>query len=293
MDKDNVKLKLLLVDDEEDFRRATSAALGRRGFTVTEAADGFEALNAIQSDRPDIVLLDLKMPGMSGIETLKVIRKQDATLPVIILTGHGDYNAALTGIKLAIVDFLQKPIDMDQLGDHIHKLLGQGVEHEPLKERTISELMVSPSLYPQLSSDKSIADAVKALRDVFYKSVPEVHGPGEVRSALVYGRDDKFLGIVRFHNLLRPLLPDYIGNSPYSTFFTGMFLAQCKVLGNRKIMELVSEQATVDVDAPLMEAVHLMVEHHLINLPVMSDDELVGILRGRDIVLEVASSMGC
>jgi len=291
MDKDSVKLKLLLVDDEDDFRRATSAALGRRGFTVTEAANGVEALNAIRNDRPDIVLLDLKMPGMSGIETLQEIRKQDATLPVIILTGHGDYDAAIAGIKLSIVDFLQKPVDMDQLGGRIRDLLEQGIEHEPLRERTISELMVSPSLYPRLSADKSVVDAVKALREAFYKSVPKESGPGEVRSALVYGQDDKFLGIIRFHNLLRPLLPPYIGDSPYATFFTGMFLAQCKVLGNRTIEELVSEQITVDVEAPIMEAVHLMVEHHLINLPVMRDDELVGVLRGRDIILEVAGSM--
>ncbi len=294
MDKDGVKLKLLLVDDEDDFRRATSAALGRRGFTVSEAASGEEALEAIRSDRPDIVLMDLKMPGMSGIEALQEIRKQDATLPVIILTGHGDYDAAIAGIKLAIVDFLQKPIDMDQLGGRIRDLLEQGIENESLRERTISELMVSPSLYPRLSADESVADAVKALRKAFYRSVPvpEESGPGEVRSALVYDKDDNFLGIIRFHNLLRPLLPPYIGDSPYATFFTGMFLAQCKILGNRTIEELVSEQITIDIEAPLMEAVHLLVEHHLINLPVMRDDELVGILRGRDIILEVASSMG-
>jgi two-component system response regulator (stage 0 sporulation protein F) len=292
MDEDSARVKLLLVDDEVDFRRATSAALGRRGFLVTEAASGVEALNAIRSERPDIVLLDLKMPGMSGVETLQEIRKQDAVLPVIILTGHGDYDAAIAGIKLSIVDFLQKPIDMDQLGDRIRDLLERGIEHEPLRERTISELMVSPSLYPRLSADKSVADAVRALREIFCKLIPEGSGPGEVRSALVYGQDDKFIGIIRFHNLLRSLLPPYIGDSPYATFFTGMFLAQCKVLGNRTIEELVSDQVTVDVDAPLMEAVHLLVEHHLINLPVMRDDELVGILRGRDIILEAANSMG-
>ncbi len=292
MDRDDTKLKLLLVDDEDDFRRATSAALGRRGFTVSEAASGEEALEAIRKDRPDIVLLDLKMPGMSGIETLQIIRKQDEALPVIILTGHGDYDAAIAGIKLAIVDFLHKPIDMDYLGSRIRDLLERGAEHEPLRERTISELMVSPSLYPRLSADESVADAVRALREAFYESIPEGSGPGEVRSALIYGKDDRFLGIIRFHDLLRPLLPPYVGDSPYATFFTGMFLAQCKVLGNRTIEELVSEQVTVDVEAPLMEAVHLLVEHHLINLPVMRDNELVGVLRGRDIILEVAGSMG-
>ena len=71
MDKGLANLKLLLVDNEDDFRRATSRTLNRRGFTVTEAADGEEALTAIRRECPDIVVLDLKMPGMSGIETLQ------------------------------------------------------------------------------------------------------------------------------------------------------------------------------------------------------------------------------
>lgn len=291
MNKNSMKVKLLLVDDEGDFRRATSAALGRRGFTVSEAASGEDALSAIQNERPDVVLLDLKMPGLSGIETLQEIRKKDSSLPVIILTGHGDYEAAIAGIKLSIVDFLQKPIDMDQLSERISQLMKLGEESECLRERTISELMVSPTIYPRLSADDSVTDAVVALRDAFYRSIPEGSGPGEIRSALVYNGDETFLGIIRFNNLLKPLLPPYLGDSPYATFFTGMFLAQCKVLGNRTIRELVNDQVTVNVHAPLMEAVHLMIEHHLINLPVTDKDELVGILRGRDIILEVANSM--
>ncbi|MCK4373387.1 MAG: response regulator, partial [candidate division Zixibacteria bacterium] len=61
---EHTTLNLLLVDDEDDFRLATAAALGRRGFTVTDVADGSEALTAINFERPDVVILDLKMPGM-------------------------------------------------------------------------------------------------------------------------------------------------------------------------------------------------------------------------------------
>ncbi len=291
MDENYAKLKLLLVDDEEDFRRATSEALGRRGFTVRQAADGTEALKAIQDDCPDIVLLDLKMPGMSGIETLQKIREQNTTMPVIILTGHGDYEAAVAGIKLDIVDFLQKPIDMDQLGTHIRELLERGADRKPLKERTISELMVSPSVYPRLNVSDSITTTIEILRDSFYRPVPEGLQPGEVRSVLVYGKNSEFLGMVRFNDLLRLLLPPYLGDSPYASFFTGMFLAQSKVLGNRKIGELVGKQIVVDEKAPLMEAVHRLVKYDLINLPVVRDGELVGILRGRDIILEIADSL--
>jgi len=254
MDKENVNLRLLLVDDEDDFRRATSAALTRRGFVVTEAAGGEEALAAVQRQRPDTVILDLKMPGMGGIETLQGIRKIDATLPVIILTGHGDFETAMAGIKLDIVDFLQKPVDMDRLARHVRRVLEQGAQGL-LRERTVGVQ------------------------------------PGQVRSALVYDRDEKFLGLIRFFDMLKLVLPAFLEESPYTTFFTGMFLAQCKVSGKRNIRELMDKLVYVNVHDPIMRAVHLMVRHHLINLAVMDEGELVGILRERDMVLEIANVM--
>lgn len=290
MDKDLANLKLLLVDDEDDFRRATSKTLNRRGFSVTEAANGEEALEAIRRECPDIVLLDLKMPGMSGIETLQHIREIEASLPVIILTGHGDFEAAMASIKLEVVDFLQKPVDVDQLGRRIRTLLERGAE-KPLRERTIAELMAPPSSYPRLYVDQPVAVALETLRKAFFQPVSEEAPTGQVRSALVYDRDEKLLGLIRFVDLLKLVLPSFLEDSPYATFFTGMFLAQSKVIGKRNIRELMGEQVFVEVNAPLMEAVHLMVNHHLITLPVMKQGELVGILRERDIIVEIARSM--
>lgn len=290
MEKDSKRLKLLLVDDEDDFRHATITTLSRRGFIVTEAADGESALKALSLERPDVVLLDLKMPGMSGIETLEKMREIEPSLPVIILTGHGDFDAAMAGIKLEVVDFIQKPVDMDQLGIRIHTLLEKG-DDRPLREPTIAELMASPSLYPRVSIDESMSSVLKTIRSAYLKPVPEGFHPGQVRSALVYDRNNKFVGIVRFSDLLKLILPSFLRDSPYASYFTGMFMAQCKVAGNRNINELVRKQVFINIDAPLMEAVHLLVEHRLINLPVMKDGELVGVLRGRDIILEAARSM--
>jgi CheY-like chemotaxis protein len=291
MEQNNTTVKLLLVDDEDDFRRATSKTLERRGFAVSEAANGKDALAAIKRERPDIVVLDLKMPGLSGIETLQEIRKIESSLPVIILTGHGDYDAAMAGIKLEIVDFLQKPVDVEHLGARIRSLLERGAE-KPLRESTIAELMVPPSLYPRVYVDEPIVKVLAALQRAFYQPVPEGVQPGQVRSALVFGRDDEFKGIVRFRDLLKLLLPPFLSTSPYASYFTGMFLAQCKLISNRSIGELIENQVTVDMNAPLMEAVHLMDQHHLTNIAVMDGHKLAGVLRGRDIVLDVAASLG-
>ena len=290
MDMEQITLKLLLVDDEDDFRQATTAALGRRGFAVTDVADGTEALAAINFERPDVVILDLKMSGMGGIETLQEIRQIDATLPVIILTGHGDFDTAMAGIKLDIVDFLQKPIDVEQLAKRIRTLLDRDIE-KPMRERTVSELMVPPSRYPRLYVDQPVSDAIAKLREAFYQPVVEGVQAGQVRSALIYDRSEKFIGLVRFVDMLKLVLPSFLKDSPYTTFFTGMFLAQCKLSGKRNIHELMDELVSVEVYDPIMKAIHLMVRHHVINLPVMDNGELVGILRERDIILEIAEGI--
>ncbi|MBN2242842.1 MAG: response regulator [Acidobacteria bacterium] len=286
MDK-NKNLDLLLVDDEPDFRRATSTALIRRGFTVSEAASGEEALERIARKRPDFVVLDLKMPGMGGIETLRRLRETDASLPVIILTGHGDVGSAMAGIRLSVADFLQKPVDIDQLAARIRALLRHG-EDRPLRERSIREMMVSPAHYPRLYDDQPVTDALSVLRKAFYRPAREGDLSGQVRSALVYDRQENFLGLVRFIDLLKLVLMPFLEDSPYTTYFTGMFLARCKVLGKRSLRELLTENITIEADAPLMQAVHLMVRHSLINLPVMEEGRLAGILRERDVVLEIA-----
>jgi CheY-like chemotaxis protein len=291
MDTANRNPRLLLVDDEDDFRQATGRTLQRRGFSVTEAANGMEALEALKHERPDIVVLDLKMPGLSGIETLQRMRETEPEVPVIVLTGHGDFESAVASIRLSIVDFLQKPVDVDELAGRIRSLLERGGV-KPLDEPTIAELMVSPSGYPRLYVDEPVTKVLGALRDAFFKPVMEGGVPGQVRSALVYDRKEEFVGLIRFTDLLKLVLPPFLEMSEYTSYFTGMFLAQCKVVSNRSLSDIVESRVTVDVRAPIMEAIHLMAKHHLVNLPVTRGNRLVGILRERDIILQVARLAG-
>lgn len=283
-------LRVLLVDDEEDFRRSASRALSRRGVVVREAADGVAALIAVRSERPDLVILDLRMPGMDGIETLRRLRGIDDSLPVIVLTGHGSLHDALAGIALEITDFLQKPIDLDALAERVRELVARGARPRPLRERTIRELMRNPDAYPRLLLDQPVREVVETLCDAFLNTV-ERQGPG-VRSARVFDAKGAFVGLVRFSDLLKLVLPGYLRESPYSSYFTGMFLAQCKVIGQRRLEDLLGPDIRVEVDAPLMEGVHLMVVHRLITLPVMDGDRLVGVLTERDVILEIAGAMG-
>jgi CheY-like chemotaxis protein len=276
--------RVLLVDDEDEFRDAARNALQRRGFSVLTAASGQEALAMLPGATLDLIVLDLKMPGLSGIETLERVRQVRKALPVLILTGHGDFHDALQGIRLDIVDFVQKPVEMDSLAARIRKLLEMKTSL-PIREPGIADLMVGPDHYPKLYADQPVSDAIRILWGVFTSPTDAVR----VRSARVYDRSDRFIGLIRFSDLLRATLPAVLGNSPYSTYFTGMFLAQCKVIGNLRISEFFNDMdVSVTEEIPLMEAIHVMVENHLITLPVLRDGELVGILRETDIVGEMA-----
>ena len=291
MNNSNKKSKVLLVDDEPEFRTATGKALERRGFEVIQAASGEEAVKIIPARKPDIVVLDLVMPGMNGIETMSFIRKLDAKLPVIILTGHGTYHDAIAGIKMEIVDFLQKPVDVELLTIRIKNFIEIGVG-QPLRERSIAELMVSPSIYPRLHLNDPVNEAVAKLLKAFFPEGANVVQSPRYRSGLVYDEDEKFIGLIRFPDLLKLVLPSFLGDSPYSSYFTGMFLAQCKMIGKRSIRELIGRKITVDIDDPLMLAIHLMIENHIVTVAVMKDGELAGILREKDIILEIAKYLG-
>ena len=107
--------KLLLVDDEERFRETLAKRLRETGYEVGGAAGGAEALDLLASGSFDIVILDIQMPGMSGLETLSEIRSRHIGVEVIMLTGHGDVSSAVEGMRLGAYDYLMKPYEYEYL----------------------------------------------------------------------------------------------------------------------------------------------------------------------------------
>jgi len=107
--------KLLLVDDEVGYLEVLAKRLTHRGFKVTTASSGAEAIRALRKWEFDLAVVDLKMEDMNGIEVLKVLKKMDPALQVIILTGHGSERAARDGIAHGAFDYLIKPIGLDPL----------------------------------------------------------------------------------------------------------------------------------------------------------------------------------
>ncbi len=122
-------IRILLVDDEINFLNVLTKRLTRRGFKVTTANNGDEAIQALRSNDFDIVVLDLKMEGMDGIEVLKIFKKMVPDLPVIMLTGHGCQIAAEEGQKYGVLDYLSKPYDFESLIKKIYSSLNKELKN--------------------------------------------------------------------------------------------------------------------------------------------------------------------
>jgi len=109
------EMKLLIVDDEQEFASALAERLLMRDFDTTVAYTGMDALSIIKSTTFDVVLLDLKMPDMSGLEVLEKIKAHDPAVEVIMLTGHGATARGNDGMDRGAFDFLMKPVELSEL----------------------------------------------------------------------------------------------------------------------------------------------------------------------------------
>lgn len=152
--------KILLVDDEVLFTENTAKLLKNRGYRVTAVNNGQSAIDALEEDNFDVMVLDLKMPGMDGIETLKEMKKLGFFTEVLILTGHGSIDTALEAVKLGAYDYLTKPCDVDDL---VEKIEGawkkKDAEEKKDTEEKIQKVVESPSavfgLFPKKGRKKA------------------------------------------------------------------------------------------------------------------------------------------
>jgi two-component system, NtrC family, nitrogen regulation response regulator NtrX len=153
---------VLIVDDETTIIESLDGILSDDGFEVIHALNGYEALKKIEKESPDIVLLDIWMPGMDGIETLKEIKKIAPNLPVVIITGHGSIEAAVDATKSGAYDFLEKPLSIDKVIVTINNALNfRKLEEENiyLRKKTIQKNAITGS---SLAVQKLYSEIMKA-----------------------------------------------------------------------------------------------------------------------------------
>ena len=136
--------KVLLIDDEVEFLEALSERMEIRGMDVSTAENANAAVAAINSGDYDAIVLDLQMPDMNGIDLLKVIRKTNPDMQVILLTGQATLEAGIQAMKLGAMDFMEKPADIDALTDKIKKAQAKKmVIVEKKTEKKVNDILKS------------------------------------------------------------------------------------------------------------------------------------------------------
>ena len=150
---------ILIVDDEPSILQSLSGLLADEGFEIETAQNGYEGLKIVEEESPDLVLLDIWMPGIDGIETLKEIKKNYPTIPVIIITGHGTIETAVKATKLGAYDLIEKPLSIDNIIVTINNALNfRRLEEENryLRKKTIEKHSITGNSPPTVALKKQI-----------------------------------------------------------------------------------------------------------------------------------------
>ncbi|HUV77690.1 MAG TPA: sigma-54 dependent transcriptional regulator [Desulfobacterales bacterium] len=151
---------ILIVDDEPSILKSLGGLLSDEGFGVVTAANGYEALKIVETESPDLVLLDIWMPGIDGIETLKEIKKDNPHIQVIIISGHGNIETAVKATKLGAFDLIEKPLSIDKVIVSINNALNfRRLEEENryLRKKTLEKNSITGNSPPIAALKKQIA----------------------------------------------------------------------------------------------------------------------------------------
>ena len=178
---------VLVVDDEETQRIVLQRFLRKRGWEVDLASGGEEAVRHVEASPPDVVVMDIRMPGGDGREALTRIARKHPRLPVILMTAYGDIRDAVDSVKSGAVDYLTKPIDLHELGLLLENAVGNGsprihdTTHPALPPHVVAE---SPSIAETLSE---VAAEEKLDQDKIISFLPEEY----LENRIMDKRDDK------------------------------------------------------------------------------------------------------
>ena len=291
------KIKVLMVDDEKKFRSTTEKILQRKGFDTVLAASGEEALEKLD-EHPDVVILDVKMPGMDGHRALEEIKKHSPDLPVIMLTGHGALPSAKEALQKGAFDYLAKPCDINILTGKIEDACRHAEDPKAFEEKRVMGVMVPLQEYTMIGSEENVRDAIFKLKASFMLNIStsRIMETGH-RSVLVMDDRNNVQGILAIRDLLELVLPSYLtapkpsmaDSIQYSPmFWQGMFIKEVNQKSEIRIKDVMSPAPlTIEGTASLMEAAYMMMKNSARRLVVEVAGKVVGVIREQDLFFEM------
>jgi signal transduction histidine kinase/FixJ family two-component response regulator len=219
-------MNVLLVDDEAGIRKVVGITLADMGYNVFEAASGDEALAVFERVHPPVVLTDIRMPGMDGLELLGRIKALSPDTEVILVTGHGDLDMAVAGLKLDACDFIAKPVGPDVLEIALKRASDKILMRERLKNYTENlEVMVHQQADHLMDVERQCAvkGAVEGLTQLIGGVTGDVESGIGIFNGLpcLVSIQDSYQRIVSVNQLYRERLGDRVGQSGYSIYAGG------------------------------------------------------------------------
>jgi len=283
--------KVLIIDDEKAILDSLSSILEDEGFQVFKAMDGNEGLSLFEKETPEVVLLDVWMPEMDGLQVLKRIKKKDRYAMVIVISGHGTISTAVEAVKVGAYDFLEKPLSIDKVLEVISRGLGLERSRADKAEDVKVGITKGMDLYKQKTIGKSIV----------------VYGVGlhtGVKTGMILLPMPEGTGIVFEHMPDGERIPayiDYVFSVGYASSLKGKnclvrtvehLLATCHMYGITNLLIKVSEEvpildgSSVEICKKIDEAGIVEQQDGVEPLRVLNRIELPGLPDGRHLSIE-------
>lgn len=275
------KIQVLIVDDEVRFARNVSRLLDKGRFDVCVSHNGLDALEKVHKSRPDVVVLDIRMPEMDGIETLLAMKHLDPDIQVIILTGHADVETGILAIREGAFDYLFKPCDMDLLKEKIlQAAAARQIQRRPvLWPRRMVKEITNAAFIPL-----DITDSLKKALDIF-----TAMGAGGMREELhVTDTRERLKGVISRNELIREAERVH----PDRHILWSDLVRNPHWLPEKKVSDIMKPPAKISAhpDEPLDQVAQKMIDHHIRCLPVMADNRFMGIIRLNDILFHISTA---
>jgi len=246
--------KVLIIDDEKDILDSLSPLLVDEGFSVYKAMDGKDGISIFKREKPDVVLLDIWMPEMDGLEVLREIRRFDERSIIIVISGHGTISTAVEAVKMGAYDFLEKPLSIDK----VIEVIGRAVAGDSEQKHVINGVAIRKAKGPHSAQQKTIGKSTV------------VYGVGlhsGVKTGMILLPMPEDTGIIFEHvpdGERIPAFIDYVYSAGYASSVKGKncivrtiehLLAACHMYGITNMLVKVSEEIPIG-DGSAIEICH-------------------------------------
>jgi len=291
---------VVVADDEARFRETIGKILEHKGFVATLVGSGDQVLELLQTMNPDVVLLDIRMPGLSGDEALPRILAMKPRCKVIILTGHGDLGGAQKAFAAGAFDYLCKPCAVDVLVARIHDAV-ESARTGKVRERKVTEVMIPIERYTCVDASCTVREGIEKLK----KSSENFISSGLVmesghRAVLVFDGGE-LVGVLTMRNLLEVIRPSHLLNEEGALvhcaqfspmFWEGFFNSRVRELESKKVRDIMNPRSpVVDCEANLMQVAHLLCEENRRRVVVERDGKVIGVVREQELFHEISRLM--